>query len=149
MNKIPKKIVLTLVLVATFLLGILFFRIISQSSRDYKEVVKIVTPKELDEKLKQKEEFILYVYKDSCEICKEFYPRYEKIIKNDSQSKKYIKINSASHSTYVKNILKDKYQGTPAVYFFKKGVLEDYFIGSQSDNTIKHYLNEYGVKING
>ncbi|EFU18513.1 thioredoxin family protein [Enterococcus faecalis] len=139
------KIILIVGSVIIVCLGsIFYYRTTNRVSKSENDNIEQLSSKQLLSNEKNKKDFVLYVYKDSCEICKEFYPRYKKIIKTDKYKRlKYVKINSSQNDEFLKDSLGDKYQGTPSVYFYKEGRMIDYFIGSQDDSVVDKYLTKY------
>lgn len=106
-----------------------------------------ITDTELLDKVKNKEDFILYVYGENCEYCKTFLPKFTNVLNREGF--KSLKIPSDKNSAYldtITNLLGEKFQGTPAVYLYKSGKVIDYFIGDYDENTIKDYLYKFITK---
>lgn len=142
--KVNKIILIVGTLIIIILGSIFYYRTINRESKNEDDTVEQISSDQLRRNEENKNDFVLYVYKDSCEFCKEFYPRYKKIIKSDKyKGLKYVKINSSQNDQFLKEHLGDNYQGTPAVYFYKEGKLVDHFIGSQDDSVVDKYLKKY------
>lgn len=108
------------------------------------EYIIEITDKTYLKKLDEKEKFILFLYADSCRFCAKYEPILNKVLK-ETNIYAY-KLQCDKNDSYLK-ILKEKlnerYQGTPAIYFYINGQVEEYLVGTQDANILKNYLNMY------
>lgn len=144
-----KKTRIVISLSSIFILVILFFigRVLDNYEFSIMPVqtttnkIEQLESEDFEKKIKGKENFFIYVYSDFCENCKEFYPNYTEFL--DKQDIISYQINSDNNKDFLIKELADKFQGTPAVYFYKDGVLVDYFLGNQPEKIIKKYVKEF------
>jgi len=97
---------------------------------------------EVKEKLEKGDDFSLYVYSDTCIHCKEFAPVLQDYLKEKDTKIYRVATTTASEDKAVKDLIGEKFQGTPSMFSFKNGELKDYFSGSKT----KEYLNQYAEK---
>lgn len=119
---------------------------INIKDKDYlyipKNLVEI-TDSTFIEKIENKEDFILYLYGDTCKYCEKFSPIFDITLKNNNLTA--YKICSDRNDDYFNTLsekLAEKFQATPAVYFYKDGEIVDYFIGLQNEDIIQKYISK-------
>ena len=79
-----------------------------------------LTYNELEDKIKNKDTFILQITNDGCSACETFYPRFEEIIKDNDLTS--YKVNLAKLGNNMNDFNKMfNIKGTPTVIFINKG----------------------------
>ena len=131
-----KKLIVVLLIILSSL-------IISGCSND--EVIKEISYKELEEKINNKESFILELVQTGCSHCEEFSPRFKAILKTN---------NLKAYSLNLYNLTEEEIErfdnlttvtGTPTVLFFEDGKETSNKInGAVSNDKIKEKLKENG-----
>ena len=131
-----KKIIIVLLIIISSL-------IITGCSND--EVIKEISYKELEEKINNKESFILELVQTGCSHCEEFSPRFKAILKTN---------NLKAYSLNLYNLTEEEIErfdnlttvtGTPTVLFFEDGKETSNKInGAVSNDKIKEKLKENG-----
>lgn len=105
------------------------------------------TDLQLNEKINNEDKFVLYVYGDTCKYCEKFYPILDKVLQENNV--KAYQICSDKNDDYfnmISQVLAEKFQGTPAVYFYENGKIIDYFIGIQDESIIQKYIDKNVIK---
>lgn len=120
------------------LLGVVFWATLAPGSESAGQFT-MLTDQKLKEKVDNKESFAMYVYSDTCIYCKQFNPILTKVLKE--QNVKMNKYSTDNDITEARRILGDKYQGTPAMYVFKNGVISDYIIEKQEADKVLDFIN--------
>ncbi len=142
MTRRVRTILVVISIVIIFLTGWLIKRNITEISQVKNKNVYIeLNDSEVSKKIEQRENFIVYLYREDCKICKRFSPVYSKIL--EEKGMKSFSVDTEKNPIFLEHELGDLYQGTPAVYFYKAGKLEDYFIGNQPQDVIKDYLSKF------
>lgn len=131
-----KKLIVVLLIILSSL-------IISGCSND--EVIKEISYKELEEKINNKESFILELVQTGCSHCEEFSPRFKAILKTN---------NLKAYSLNLYNLTEEEIErfdnlttvtGTPTVLFFEDGKETSNKInGAVSNDKIKEKLKKNG-----
>lgn len=87
-----------------------------------KSSIEKIGYKKVNDKISNKENFILEVVQDGCSHCEKFTPKFEKIL--DKYKLKAFKINLSDLNEKENKEFKDKYsiEGTPTTIFFEKGI---------------------------
>lgn len=131
-----KKIIIVLLIIISSL-------IITGCSND--EVIKEISYEELEERINNKESFILELVQTGCSHCEEFSPRFQAILKTNN-------LNAYSLNLY--NLTEDEIEkfdnlttvtGTPTVLFFEDGKETSNRInGAVANDKIEEELKENG-----
>lgn len=131
-----KKIIIVLLIIISSL-------IITGCSND--EVIKEISYEELEERINNKESFILELVQTGCSHCEEFSPRFQAILKTNN-------LNAYSLNLY--NLTEDEIEkfdnlttvtGTPTVLFFEDGKETSNRInGAVANDKIEEELKESG-----
>lgn len=124
------------------LLGVVTYAITSGKPKET-EIFNFLDATTLEQKVTDKENFVLYTYGEYCSYCKDFAPTLEGYL----QDNKY-KINSIVTDTdeenydVVKKVIGEKFQGTPAIYVFKDGEVLDYMVGTKTTEELTAFANK-------
>jgi len=99
-------------------------------------------PKEVKEKIDKGEDFSLYVYSDTCQYCKTFSPILETYLKEHDVKIYRVATTLSADNDAVHALLGEKFQGTPSIFSFKDGKIDDYFAGSKSKEELMSYAQK-------
>lgn len=108
--------------------------------------LKNISYNELNEKMKNKETFVLYIGAANCSHCSEFKPTLEKVVKEYNLDVYYIDMATVSEEEYeaVKN--KTNLQGTPTVLVVQNGKSKytDRIVGTKDEESTVEFFKEIG-----
>lgn len=93
------------------------------SDKDDKEYLSEITFKQLEEKIDNKENIILYIKQTSCTHCMNFTPVFEKVLNTYKVKAYYINLTNISSEDNTKLSELVDITATPMVYFFEDGEL--------------------------
>lgn len=136
-----KGLIICLIIVAILIAIILIFK--EDTNKNYNEI----TYTEYQEKLNNKETFILYIHQTGCTACKNFAPKFKKVINEN---------NITVYALNLSNLTKDEQTefynnisiiGTPTVIFYTDGLEEDEnnrIVGVKTETIIKNKLKNMG-----
>ena len=131
-----KKLIVVLLIILSSL-------IISGCSND--EVIKEISYKELEEKINNKESFILELVQTGCSHCEEFSPRFKAILKTNNLKAYSLNLYNLTEEEIEKFDNLTTITGTPTVLFFEDGKETSNKInGAVSNDKIKEKLKENG-----
>lgn len=110
---------------------------------------RTITYKTLEDKIKDKESFVVEVIQTGCSHCEKFEPVFDKFAKDNDIE--YFKLNLSNISSVDNESLGNKYDvsGTPTVLIFKKGVNQKELTisGEVPVKTLKEVFKLAGYKI--
>lgn len=98
---------------------------------------KIILPEELDKKLKNKEDIIVYLFSPACEYCRETTP-----ILNEIAEEVGVEYRQLNVYEFSEQFEKYRLEGTPTLIVFKDGVEVDRISGGivdQPGHTREHF----------
>lgn len=131
-----KKLIIVLLIILSSL-------IITGCSND--EVIKEISYKELEEKINNKESFILELVQTGCSHCEEFSPRFKAILKTNNLKAYSLNLYNLTEEEIEKFDNLTTVTGTPTVLFFEDGKETSNKInGAVSNDKIKEKLKENG-----
>ena len=84
-------------------------------------VLQRVDFKELEEKIKNKESFILLISQESCSHCEDYTPKIKKVLKNNNLEAYNLNITYVSEEDFNKFKEIFEFEGTPTTIFIKDG----------------------------
>lgn len=107
------------------------------SSNKSSNIYNFVTETELEQKINNKETFVIYIYGKNCSYCTKFAPTLDGFLNDNNY-----KINKimSDDSPNLKKIIGDTYQGTPSIYVFKEGLITDYIIGQKTLKELENFV---------
>jgi len=131
-----------IILLASFavLIGGLYFATVQAKAQP--SMLITLKANEVKEKIDNGEDFSLYVYSDTCAYCKEFSPVLEGYLKENNVNIYRVATTSAQEHKAVSDMLGDKFQGTPSVFSFKSGAINDYLVGAQTKEALTKYAQK-------
>lgn len=104
-----------------------------------------ITYSELNDKINDKKDFILYIKQTDCNHCKSFTPKFTGVLSKYSLKADVLNLTNLSDDEREKAIELLKIDGTPAVFFYKDGVKTDVNIeGDKDKDLIIQKLKEAG-----
>lgn len=113
---------------------------------DEDKYLKEVTMSEVQDKIKNKEDFILYIKQTNCEHCKKFTPRFASVL-HDYKLTAYV-LNLSNLTEEDNALMKEvigEIDGTPTTYFYQDGKKSMITIdGEQSKDRIRSKLKSAG-----
>lgn len=134
---LKKLIILTLIVVSTLMLT---------GCEDDSNVVREIDYSEFEEKIDNKDSFILEVIQTGCSHCEEFSPRFKAVLKTNNlkaYSLNLYNLNNEEREKFSK--LTTNVTGTPTVLFFKDGSETSIKInGAVSNEKIEERLKDAG-----
>lgn len=133
LTKMKKIGIFAAVLVVLF--GVLFYAT-TNNTQDSK-VYTMMTVSDLEQKMNDKESFTVYLYSPTCSHCIEFNPILEKFLTDNNY--KIGKLNVDDGYSDLSRLLGDKFQGTPSIFTFKDGEIQDYSVGKKSAEELVKY----------
>lgn len=109
--------------------------------------LKKITYDELNQKMKNKETFVLYIGSKDCSHCAEFKPTLETVIKKYKLEVYYIDMSLVSEEQY--NAVKEKtgLNGTPTVLVVEKGKSKstDRIVGTKDEESVIEFFKEINI----
>ncbi|CAD5897035.1 putative thioredoxin [Carnobacterium maltaromaticum] len=142
--KKQKKIIISIILLVLVISISSLINIFESKAGYVIKNLKEIDVEKFERKTENKEDFILYVYGDTCKYCEIFSPKLDKILKSkDMIAYKYSSDRNDKQFKFISEHLEDKFQGTPAIYFYENGKLVDYFIGDEDKSKINIYIDKY------
>lgn len=120
------------------ILGSVFF-LVNGSGTVESTVYTYIDETTLQQKINNKESFVVYLYGKNCSYCKAFAPTIEGYLE---QNKFKINKVSSDDSPNLKTIIGDTYQGTPAIYVYKDGVIADYMLGQKTEKELSAFVTK-------
>lgn len=127
-----------------FAVCLIFLTVLGPIKAKVSEHIGELTSEEYEKKIQDRETFILYLYADSCKYCEKFEPVLDKSL-GELNLDAY-KIQNDKNDDYrnlIKSKLGERFQGTPAVYFYVGGEVKEYLVGTQDISIVKKYLEAY------
>jgi predicted bacteriocin transport accessory protein len=107
---------------------------------------RTITYKDFEEKIKNKESFVVEIIQNGCSHCENFKPVFDKFAKE--YNIEYVKLNLTNLSSEDNQKLNSKYEvsGTPTILIFKKGENQKAFTisGEVPVKTLKTVFKEAG-----
>lgn len=100
--------------------------------------------KDLEEKINNKDSFILEVIQTGCSHCEEFSPRFRAVLKTNNLEAYSINIYNLSDEERKEFNDLVTISGTPTVIFFDKGKEENKISGAVSNEKLEEELKESG-----
>ena len=130
-----KIIVFTLVVISTLM--------ITGCTSD-SNVIKEINYSELEEKIDNKENFILEVVQTGCSHCEEFSPRFKAMLKEEKKEAYSLNLYNLKEDELKKfNKLTTSVSGTPTVLYYKEGKeTNNRIYGAVSNEKIKEFLEK-------
>jgi len=125
--------------VVAVLIGGLYF---ATTQANAQSMLVTVKPSEVKEKIDKGEDFSLYVYSDTCQHCKTFSPILEAYLKDNNVKIYRVATTLSGDSEAMGAILGEKFQGTPSIFSFKDGKIDDYFAGAKSKEELMAYAQK-------
>jgi thioredoxin-like negative regulator of GroEL len=108
------------------------------------ENITEITINTFEKKIYDKENFILYLYAKTCKYCTDFEPELDVALgDNGLFAYKIQNDKNDLYRDYLKQQLGERYQGTPAVYFYINGEIYEYVVGTQDRSILKNYIKKY------
>ncbi|MHA7138151.1 thioredoxin family protein [Rossellomorea arthrocnemi] len=139
-----KKIVL--ILFAALSIGIIF-AIMDSNTLDKPKYTNI----NLDEyknKINNKENFLIYVYKTSCSVCQETKPLLNEVIEKENAT--ILAMNSEEEGNLERSFFEEqKLEKSPTIIFYSNGMEEDRIEGYHSQKEINSFVTKYKSKDKG
>ncbi len=130
-----KLIILTLIVVSTLMLT---------GCEDDSNVVREIDYSEFEEKIDNKDSFILEVIQTGCSHCEEFSPRFKAVLKTNNLEAFSINIYNLTDKELEKFDKLMTISGTPTVVFFEDGEESGRFSGAVSNEKLKEELKDAG-----
>lgn len=105
-----------------------------------------ITYSDLEDKIKDKDTFIMEVSQDGCSHCEEYKPIIDEILNDNNLTAYNLNITYLSEQDYNKFDKKYTFEGTPTTMFFKDGkeVLSSRLVGTVSKTKLKKELKRLG-----
>lgn len=138
---------LLLVIVVAFILQGCNIKIEEKTSKGEKYTSYIeISYEEYNDKISNKEDFILYLGSSYCSHCANFKPVLESIIKNYNLEVYYLDMSKLIDNEYAIVQNKTKLQGTPTIVFIENGVVKTSpkIVGEASYDTALSKFKESG-----
>ena len=100
--------------------------------------------KELEEKIKNKESFILLISQESCSHCEDYTPKIKKVLKNNNLEAYNLNITYVSEEDFNKFKEIFEFEGTPTTIFIKDGEEQKNtrLVGNVSEKKLKEALKK-------
>lgn len=112
---------------------------------DNKEgILKKISIEELDNKILNKETFLLAIGRDGCPYCKEYYPKFEQVSKELKINSYYIESNSNEEVNKINSII--NYEYTPTTIMFidgKENLFDDRIVGDTQKENIEKKVKQF------
>ena len=107
-------------------------------------VLQRVDFKELEEKIKNKESFILLISQESCSHCEDYTPKIKKVLKNNNLEAYNLNITYVSEEDFNKFKEIFEFEGTPSTIFIKDGEEQKNtrLVGNVSEKKLKEALKK-------
>ncbi len=107
-------------------------------------VLQRVDFKELEEKIKNKESFILLISQESCSHCEDYTPKMKKVLKNNNLEAYNLNITYVSEEDFNKFKEIFEFEGTPTTIFIKDGEEQKNtrLVGNVSEKKLKEALKK-------
>lgn len=139
------KKLLIMIGVIIVLLGAVFFAM-NSGKPDENEIFRFINGQQFQERIENKDDFVVYVYGERCVYCREFAPTIEGYLREKGYTidKLEAQTDQENYKIVVEE-LGDKMQGTPAVYVFKDGKVEDYMVGNQTPEVFEGFAGKNDV----
>lgn len=129
-----KLIILTLIVISTIMF----------TGCSNNNVINEINFDELEEKIDNKDSFILEIIQTGCSHCEEFSPRFKAVLKTNNLEAYSLNIYNLNNEEREKFNDLITISGTPTVIFFEKGKEENRISGAVSNEKIEEELTEAG-----
>ncbi len=129
-----KLIILTLIVISTIMF----------TGCSNNNVINEINFDELEEKIDNKDSFILEIIQTGCSHCEEFSPRFKAVLKTNNLEAYSLNIYNLNNEEREKFNDLITISGTPTVIFFEKGKEENRISGAVSNEKIEEELKESG-----
>lgn len=108
--------------------------------------IKLISLEKLKKRIDNEETFWLYIGKNSCPDCREYYPNLVKYINNQEKDIFYFNthVKISQKATMVQFLGEYKIYEIPTIVFFKNGILEESF-NMQSKEEIEKFEEKFKV----
>ncbi len=105
-----------------------------------------ITYSDLEDKIKNKDTFIMEVSQDGCSHCEEYKPVIDEVLKDNKLKAYNLNITYVSEKDYNKFDKEYEFEGTPTTMFFKDGkeVLSSRLVGTVSKSKLTKELKRLG-----
>mgnify|MGYP002422966189 CR=1 FL=1 len=128
------------IILFTFIFIACLIYVIFQSNNNSSQAYENINIKEYQEKINQKQNFIVYIYSPTCSTCKEFVPTLNSSIK-DTKAKVF-GLNVAKKNNNKQSFFKEQnIEVTPSLIKYNKGKEQDRRIGKIPEKELKKFLN--------
>ena len=129
-----KLIILTLIVISTIMF----------TGCSNNNVINEINFDELEEKIDNKDSFILEIIQTGCSHCEEFSPRFKAVLKTNNLEAYSLNIYNLNNEEREKFNDLITISGTPTVIFFEKGKEENRISGAVSNEKIEEELKGSG-----
>ena len=129
-----KLIILTLIVISTIMF----------TGCSNNNVINEINFDELEEKINNKDSFILEIIQTGCSHCEEFSPRFKAVLKTNNLEAYSLNIYNLNNEEREKFNDLITISGTPTVIFFEKGKEENRISGAVSNKKLEEELKESG-----
>lgn len=129
-----KLIILTLIVISTIMF----------TGCSNNNVINEINFDELEEKIDNKDSFILEIIQTGCSHCEEFSPRFKAVLKTNNLEAYSLNIYNLNNEEREKFNDLITISGTPTVIFFEKGKEENRISGAVSNEKIEEELKDSG-----
>lgn len=105
-----------------------------------------ITYSDLEDKIKNKDTFIMEISQDGCSHCEEYKPVIDEVLKDNKLKAYNLNITYVSEKDYNKFDKEYEFEGTPTTMFFKDGkeVLSSRLVGTVSKSKLTKELKRLG-----
>ena len=130
------------VLSIVFVIGIILVTGCGNKSR-YNEPIEL-TYSEYTEKITNKDDFVILLWRTGCSHCETFEPKLNEVIKKYDLEIYSMNMANLSNSEYAKVENKTFIGGTPTTVFIKNGVKDFSIVGDKSEEKLVDFFKEIG-----
>jgi len=133
-----KKLMILLGVVGLLIGGVYFATLQAEGS----SMLITLKASEVKEKMDKGDNFSLYVYSDTCVHCKAFSPVLQGYLKENVMQMYRVATTTKAEENAVRQLLGEKFQGTPTIVSFKAGAIADHMVGNQPKDMLAEYVRK-------
>lgn len=138
-----KTITITLIVIGIIVIAFILFYFIKNATKG--KMIEL-TFTEYNEKIENKDTFVLFLWQTGCSHCEKFEPVLKRVVNKNELEIYTINLAKLGDSEYSKIQNKTFIKGTPATVYIKDGVTQSTkLVGNKPETQIIDFFKEYKI----